>query len=120
MITDKELLLAQSDEITRLIADRDRWKERCEAAEKIKSIDEIIYDYLKSIGADGLCNLDYECGCGLEDGLFPCESAIPECVPAKLIKCKTCKTSGQCEYQSEYAADECYFAMENSDIVGGR
>lgn len=32
MITDKELLLAQSDEITRLIADRDRWKAEALAA----------------------------------------------------------------------------------------
>ena len=35
------------------------------------TVKDIIADYLKKNGFDGLC--DYDCGCGLDD-LFPCES----------------------------------------------
>lgn len=49
---------------------------------------EIIESHLKSIGADGLCNRDMACGCGIGD-LAPCECLNLEfCEPAKFIKPK--------------------------------
>ena len=49
------------------------------------SIKEIIEKYLKENGYDGLCNPDISCGCGLKDGLFPCEldlCDVNDCVVA--------------------------------------
>ena len=38
------------------------------------TVEDIIQDYIRSIGADGLANVEYEpCGCTLED-LFSCGS----------------------------------------------
>lgn len=43
---------------------------------------EIVADYLRAHGHDGLCNPEIECGCGLGD-LAPCGDYCPsECVPA--------------------------------------
>ena len=36
---------------------------------------EIIEEYLKSHGFDGLCHPRTECGCGLDDLIGPCEGA---------------------------------------------
>ena len=48
------------------------------------SIKEIIEKYLKENGYDGLCNPDISCGCGLKEGLFPCEGdySVLDCVAA--------------------------------------
>ena len=40
---------------------------------------EIVRDWLKRGGYDGLCA--YDCGCGLDD-LMPCDGLVAECVPA--------------------------------------
>ena len=46
------------------------------------TVKEKIVEWLKGMGADGLCC--EECGCGLDD-LSPCGcDSILECVPAKL------------------------------------
>jgi hypothetical protein len=37
------------------------------------TIKEIVIEYLKAKGFDGLCNIEIECGCLLEDGLMPCD-----------------------------------------------
>ena len=42
---------------------------------------EIVKSHLEKIGADGLCNGDAECGCGIDE-LAPCESIGHACVPA--------------------------------------
>ena len=48
------------------------------------NIKEIVEKYLKDNGYDGLCNSDFSCGCGLKDGLFPCnEPFSADCVPAR-------------------------------------
>ncbi len=47
------------------------------------TVDDIIRTALVEMGADGLCNSDEECGCGIED-LDPCECInLSECVAAK-------------------------------------
>ena len=46
----------------------------------------ILKKHLETIGADGLCNGNEECGCSRDD-LCPCEcSIILDCLPAKLTK----------------------------------
>lgn len=42
---------------------------------------EVIIDHLTAIGADGLCNTDNECGCGLDD-YRPCTGGSDRCKPA--------------------------------------
>ena len=42
---------------------------------------EIVKQYLKENGYDGLCNSDAECGCNF-DHLMVCESCCADCVSA--------------------------------------
>ena len=50
---------------------------------------EIIKDYLKEHGFDGLFNRDGECGC---EGDAPCDSGeLPDCEPAYWRDCETCE-----------------------------
>jgi len=54
------------------------------------TVTEIVWDYLKSHGYDGLCG--DECGCGLDD-LMPCDRHT-DCVPGYIhrnCKCGTCE-----------------------------
>lgn len=46
---------------------------------------EILLDYLKMNGYDGLCHPDTECGCGLDDLVGPCEGMQEDCKPAYKI-----------------------------------
>lgn len=51
----------------------------------MKAVREIVADYLRSVGADGLCHRAECCGCGLDD-LMPCvDGGIACCVPARKI-----------------------------------
>ncbi len=53
------------------------------------TVKDIIIEGLKDMGADGLCNIDFDCGCGLDD-LEPCSNInINECVPARKILAQT-------------------------------
>ena len=45
-------------------------------------VKEILIDWLKSHGHDGLCNQEIICGCGLDD-FMPCDGVDMECEPAK-------------------------------------
>lgn len=74
----------------------------------MKTVSEIIIDYLKEIGADGLCNQDWECGCGIDDGLFPCDTCNAECYPAKHAYCILCDINDECDYRKTTNATECY------------
>ncbi len=70
---------------------------------------EIIKDYLKKNGYDGLCG--EECGCGIDD-LAPCGQAdnLFDCIPAYKQDTKTC-TNTECENYDEVEecdAVECY------------
>lgn len=47
------------------------------------SVETMIRYHLEALGADGLCNPDEECGCGLDD-LVPCECLnLKECKAAR-------------------------------------
>ena len=46
---------------------------------------QILLDYLKANGFDGLCHGPTECGCGLDDLIGTCEGAQPNCKPAYRI-----------------------------------
>ena len=49
------------------------------------TVKDIIADYLKSRGFDGLCHPGTECGCELDDLIGPCEGAQWDCRPAYKI-----------------------------------
>lgn len=57
----------------------------------MKTVKEIIQEYLAANGFDGLAgsNIDGCCGCGLDD-LMPCGRGIDECKPAHKVFCKDC------------------------------
>jgi hypothetical protein len=46
---------------------------------------QIIEKYLRENGYDGLCNVDYECGCSVDD-LAPCCEYMNECEVAYKVK----------------------------------
>jgi hypothetical protein len=46
------------------------------------TVHEILISKLKELGADGLCNTETDCGCGIDD-LCPCDVSLLDCVPAK-------------------------------------
>lgn len=72
------------------------------------SIGELIKQSLTALGADGLCNPDQECGCGIED-LAPCDNLnLQECVAAKWHIPK----QGEPEYEDEVWRDGYYKALE--------
>lgn len=65
---------------------------------------EIVEDYLRVNGYDGLCDPDAGCGCGLDD-LCPCGVEIGGCVPAYLVR----KNCADCVARNESLDEvECY------------
>ncbi|MBV6342412.1 hypothetical protein [Candidatus Magnetobacterium casense] len=46
-----------------------------------KNVSIIIEEYIRANGFDGLVNPEIECGCPVDEGLFPCDSVCPECQP---------------------------------------
>lgn len=58
---------------------------------------EIVEDYLKRNGFDGLAGV--ECSCEIGD-LMPCDEFGSECRPGYRIKCqpRTCAAGGGCEF----------------------
>jgi len=79
---------------------------------KLKKISEVIVDYLKSVGADGLCCDD--CGCGI-DHLSPCNCInIDLCVPAKKYTggCKNCNSTCSNSGETENYDGTCYKPLE--------
>jgi len=75
------------------------WNKRAEQENcKPANVVEVIINYLKIHGFDGLCNVN--CGCGL-DNLFLCGELSMECVPAykhERTKCVGCHGCGE-EYR---------------------
>jgi hypothetical protein len=75
----------------------------------LKTVEEIVRDYLKRNKYDGLCNTN--CGCGIDD-LMPCESYSGSCIPAYLSvvgeECRSCAMFEFCtrQYYSEIKNDD--------------
>jgi len=57
------------------------------------TVREILIDYLKANGYDGLCTED--CGCGLDD-IETCSNMQTDCKPAHLWKCDGCEEKYDC------------------------
>ena len=53
------------------------------------TIEEMVRKYLETHGYDGLCNLEIECGCGIDD-LFPCGDPDHEECQAAYARLSTC------------------------------
>ncbi|MDD5540472.1 MAG: hypothetical protein PHG61_07270 [Candidatus Marinimicrobia bacterium] len=73
---------------------------------------EIVREYLVTHGADGLAGEG--CGCGVEDGLFPCECFPFDCMPA--IKHKATEEDAE-EYDCD-VGDDIYISISHSDRRG--
>jgi len=52
---------------------------------KNKTVEDLLTEALKAMGADGLCTVNGECGCGLDD-LAPCRAPYACCVAAKRVE----------------------------------
>lgn len=69
------------------------------------TLHEIVAEWLREHGYDGLCR--DTCGCGLDD-LMPCGEPGDDCVPAYKRRCDApCPDSGDCEMQEGYVR-ECW------------
>jgi hypothetical protein len=83
---------------------------------KDKNCLDIIREYLKENGYDGLAG--NECGCGLDDGLMPCGEGcnLADCYPAYKHKCigEKCKYFGG-SYEDEGSEELCENEFEGSD-----
>ncbi len=60
-----------------------------------KSVKDIVIEYLKKNGYDGLCN-DNQCGCKL-DHFMPCDGDVIACVPAYHHECEKCASGTDCD-----------------------
>jgi len=71
---------------------------------------EMVEAQLKEKGADGLCNPDHECGCGLDD-LMPCNEPMPHgCIAARKGKV----TAEMVEQGEVEEGDDAYFPMKET------
>ena len=64
---------------------------------------QMIKEYLYNNGYDGLCSIEGECGCKLDD-LAPCyHLSIDDCQAGHLVDCdpETCPVDGDCEWHIE-------------------
>lgn len=80
------------------------------------TVREIIVEYLKAHGCDGLAGED--CGCGIGD-IAPCGLSCNslDCVLAKYRKCNDCEFKNDCDYRKEFGCDSCYYPID--DEQGG-
>lgn len=84
---------------------------------------EIIADYLKKNGFDGLWCPDIPCGCGLDD-LAPCRGdgcSIHDCEPAykRMKKCEDCNQENEC-YDPDGKEKACYSPKKHDAAQGGK
>jgi len=78
----------------------------------MKTVKEIITEYVKIAGGDGLYNPDVGCGCDIDD-FCPCGEWFGDCVPAKKIPCSECMDIRPCVIQEDWGNDECYKIVED-------
>ena len=72
------------------------------------TVREIVTEYLKANGYDGLYG--FECGCAIDD-LFPCGEPCLSCSPGYLNNCETCI----CVTQRKTTAYECPYDLADED-----
>lgn len=70
-----------------------------------KTVKEIVVDYLRKNGYDGLCG--DSCGCGIDD-LFPCDYLVADCTTAYQHCCKKCPDAVNCEIYDDVLDGVCY------------
>ena len=68
---------------------------------------EIITEWLKAHNCDGLCDVEHECGCPIDD-LVCCDGPMLDCVPAKIQQCNGCKGYPDCESEDKSEDGECF------------
>ena len=73
----------------------------------MKTVREMVAEYLKKIGADGLCDPKKECGCGIDE-LFVCGEDPASCVPAVFVRCRDCLHVPNCVYAYANVNEGCY------------
>ncbi len=65
------------------------------------TIKEIVDQYLKANGYDGLVDFMGGCSCNLDDGLMPCDlDCIAGCSAGYKVPCnpETCQADGDCKW----------------------
>ena len=67
---------------------------------------EIVREYLKKNGFDGLYCPEYPCGCGLDD-FQPCGEDFAECVGAYKTECPGCKAGAFTPSGKVDACEDC-------------
>jgi hypothetical protein len=76
----------------------------------MKTIKEIVKEYLVANGFDGLVHVDTKCGCGIDDLFCVAECPDASCQAAHRVRCKRC---GIELYSTEPGdCDSCCFCMD--------
>lgn len=75
---------------------------------------EIIMEYLKENGYDGLVDSDNGCGCGLDD-LILCSEDFSGCKPAHKVMCQQPCTGDECGHEHDYPECGGYLFCETKD-----
>lgn len=82
------------------------------------TLHEIVAEWLREHGYDGLYNTEGPCGCGLDD-FMPCNELGMDCEPAYKRRCDApCPESGDCELQEGYPI-ECWH-REKLEVPNGQ
>ena len=56
----------------------------------MKTVKEIVKEYLVASGYDGLVHVDTECGCGIDDLCITSDCPNADCQAAYRVECKKC------------------------------
>jgi hypothetical protein len=66
----------------------------------MKTVKEIVFEYIKNNGYDGLCYPDMRCGCTVEDDI-PCGENFQDCIPGHKVHCNECNEQNNCDNYKE-------------------
>jgi hypothetical protein len=90
------------------------------------TVKQIVREYLKTKGYDGLLNEDFNCSCDMENLFVCCDCAI-DCKPAYKVKCdrEKCKIKKNCNVcdsetvncSATYGADSAYCMQLTKEAV---
>lgn len=73
----------------------------------MKTVLQIVVEYLQERRYDGLCNAEQECGCGMDD-LAPCGNLGDDCRPAVAVSV----TEADCPHPGLAPGDLTYIPVE--------